>query len=313
VKIYATSLNPVDWKVQKYGIFIQTFPAILGTDISGEVEEIGEGVVDFKKGDRVVFQGRFRNDYAGFQQYALGVAATVAKIPDNISYDEASTLPVALSAPYVGLYNQSPHGIGLVPPVSTEGKGKYAGNPIVILGGSSSVGQNTVQLAKLSGFSPIIVTASLYHAEYLETLGATHVIDRNVSGAALASEVNTITQNAPIKYAVDSISSADTQQSGYGLLASGGKLVIFLDVAVKTTNDKDIVRALGTSAHPPNAKLLGTLYHDNLEQLLKEGAIKPNRADVLPNGLAGIPDGLKRLEMNQVSRSKLVAHPQETE
>ena len=53
VKIFAASLNPVDWKVQKYGIFIQTFPAILGTDISGEVEEIGEGVVDFRKGDRV--------------------------------------------------------------------------------------------------------------------------------------------------------------------------------------------------------------------------------------------------------------------
>ena len=133
---------------------------------------------------------------------------------------------------------------------------------------------SAIQLAKLSGFSPIIVTASLPHAEYLKTLGATHVIDRKVSGAALASEVNTITQNAPVKYAVDSISSADTQQSGYDLLASGGKLVIFLDVAVKTTNDKVIIRALGTSAHPPNVELLATLYHDNLERLLKEGAIK---------------------------------------
>ena len=133
---------------------------------------------------------------------------------------------------------------------------------------------SAIQLAKLSGFSPIIVTASLHHAEYLETLGATHVIDRKVSGAALASEVNTITENAPIKYAVDSISSADTQQSGYDLLASGGKLVIFLDIAVRTTNDKEIIRALGTSAHPPNVELLGTLYHDNLERLLKEGVIK---------------------------------------
>ena len=47
---------------------------------------------------------------------------------------------------------------------------------------------SAIQLAKLSGFSPIIVTASLHHAEHLEALGATHVIDRNVSGAALASE-----------------------------------------------------------------------------------------------------------------------------
>ena len=49
---------------------------------------------------------------------------------------------MALTAAYAGLYSQKPHGLGLVPPISPEGKGKYAGNPIVILGGSSSVGQN---------------------------------------------------------------------------------------------------------------------------------------------------------------------------
>lgn len=53
VKVQAAALNPVDWKIQKYGIFVQTYPAILGTDISGDVEEIGEDVTDFKKGDRV--------------------------------------------------------------------------------------------------------------------------------------------------------------------------------------------------------------------------------------------------------------------
>ena len=53
VKIKATALNPVDWKVQKYGILVGTYPAILGSDIAGDVEELGEGITDFKKGDRV--------------------------------------------------------------------------------------------------------------------------------------------------------------------------------------------------------------------------------------------------------------------
>ena len=53
VKIKAAALNPVDWKVQKYGVFVDTYPAILGTDIAGDVEELGEGVTDLKKGDRV--------------------------------------------------------------------------------------------------------------------------------------------------------------------------------------------------------------------------------------------------------------------
>ena len=133
---------------------------------------------------------------------------------------------------------------------------------------------SAIQLAKLSGFSPIITTSSLHHADYLKTLGATHVVDRKVSSADLASEVNAITQNVPIKYVVDSISTADTQQSGYDLLASGGKLVIFLPIAVKKTDDKEVFHVLGTSAHPANAKLLESLYHDNLERLLREGDIK---------------------------------------
>ena len=53
VKIQAAALNPVDWKIQKYGIIVPTLPAILGSDIAGDVEELGEGVTDFQKGDRV--------------------------------------------------------------------------------------------------------------------------------------------------------------------------------------------------------------------------------------------------------------------
>lgn len=53
IKIHATSLNPVDWKIQKYGAFLEDYPAILGTDVAGDIEELGEGVTEFKKGDRV--------------------------------------------------------------------------------------------------------------------------------------------------------------------------------------------------------------------------------------------------------------------
>lgn len=182
--------------------------------------------------------------------------------------------------------------MGLVPPISSEGRGKYAGNPIVILGGSSSVGQNgtlayhllkgatsnidysAIQLAKLSGFSPIVTTASLKHADYLKSLGATHVIDRSVPASVLASEISSITQNGPIKYAVDSISEPHTQQNGHDLLAPGGQLAVFGPVAAKTTEEKDVFLVYGSLRHPPNIELLETFYHDNLEQLLKEGAIK---------------------------------------
>jgi len=55
IKVHAVGLNPADWKMQKEGAFndIMTFPAVLGVDIAGEVDEIGEGVTHFQRGDRV--------------------------------------------------------------------------------------------------------------------------------------------------------------------------------------------------------------------------------------------------------------------
>jgi NADPH:quinone reductase-like Zn-dependent oxidoreductase len=53
VKIYATALNPVDYKIKDYGIFVEEYPAVLGNDAAGIVEAVGEGVKAFVKGDRV--------------------------------------------------------------------------------------------------------------------------------------------------------------------------------------------------------------------------------------------------------------------
>lgn len=54
VKVKAAALNPVDWKIQHAHFPVDApLPLILGTDIAGEVEEVGEGVTRFLKGDRV--------------------------------------------------------------------------------------------------------------------------------------------------------------------------------------------------------------------------------------------------------------------
>ncbi|KAF8188627.1 chaperonin 10-like protein [Pholiota molesta] len=270
VKIIATSLNPVDWKIQKYGIIIENYPAILGTDVSGEVEEVGEGVIEFKKGDRVFTQGQIVNGRASFQQYAITLATSLARIPDNTSFDEASTFPVALNVVYVGLYNEYPYGIGMAPPISADTQGIYGGTAIIILGGASSVGQNgTYQLAKISGFSPIITTASLKHTDYLKALGATEIT------------------SAPIKI-VSMLSSESTQRT-------------VLSPTVKPEQGKIVIGALGILREPPNVELLEKFYHDVISALLR----RPNNIEVLPGGLA-------RMQSDQVSKLKLVVHPQET-
>lgn len=55
VKIYATALNPLDWKTRAYNLsYVTEWPAVLGSDAAGVVEELGEGVTGFEKGDKVL-------------------------------------------------------------------------------------------------------------------------------------------------------------------------------------------------------------------------------------------------------------------
>ncbi|KAG6879795.1 hypothetical protein C0992_011593 [Termitomyces sp. T32_za158] len=289
VKVFATGLNPVDWKIQKYGAFVKEFPAVVGSDLAGEVEAVGEGVMSFKKGDRVFAQGTFESDFASYQQYTLTYAATTAIIPARFSYEDVATIPVALTAAYVGFYNVKPFGLGLARP--TEAKNQ------------------ALQLAKLSGFSPIITTASLQHTEFLKYIGATYVLDRNLATDALKAEIMKMT-NKPIDIVYDAISVPGTQQTGHDLLAPGGNLITVLPLSITKNDNLNHTQVTGILRLPQNMELLAGLYA-KLSQFLEEGAIKasPNRFKVLPGGLEGIITGLKELENNQVSGVKLVARP----
>ncbi|OSX61003.1 hypothetical protein POSPLADRAFT_1034548 [Postia placenta MAD-698-R-SB12] len=310
VKVHACALNPVDWKIQAYEIYINKFPAVHGVDIAGTVEALGEGVTGFAKGDRVLTQGVINEiTHGGFQQYTLSNADVTAKIPDNISFDQASTVPLGLATAVINLYSA---GLALTPPWADGGAGKYAGKPIVVFAGASSVGQYVIQVAKLSGFGPIITTASPHNAAYLQGLGATHVLDRALSGDALRAAVKQIT-SAPIEVVFDAVSGADTQNVGYELLAPDGTMVIVLANAVpeaKQTKDRKI-QSVFANVNVPQNRALGRSLYAQLTGLLETGAIKPNRVEVLPNGLHGIILGLAKLREG-VSNVKLVGHPQET-
>ena len=55
VRNRAVAVNPVDWKIQTSGgAFLKAWPVVLGTDIAGDVHEVGSNVTKFKKGDRVL-------------------------------------------------------------------------------------------------------------------------------------------------------------------------------------------------------------------------------------------------------------------
>ncbi|CAE6482254.1 unnamed protein product [Rhizoctonia solani] len=307
VKVTAAAINPVDWKIQDYGWeFVEKYPAVLGTDGAGVIEAVGPAVTDFKPGDKIFFQGFYgRIDETTFQEKSIVETDIISKIPDNITEDEASTIPVAALAALVGLFQ----GTGIDVPANgptAQGRG------VLILGGSSSVGQFGIQLARIAGFSPIVTTASAQHADLLKSLGATHVLDRNVDAKTIQSAFPT-----PVSLVLDSISAASTQSLAFDVLTtpslvSGAHLAVGLPIAdyikEKNTGDKVTVNHFFGSSH--TYRDLSIPFWKNVGQWIKDGSFVPNRVQVVKGGLVALPEALD-LSRKGVSGVKIVIHPQE--
>lgn len=176
VRNAAIAINPLDWLLQENALLPWLdYPAVLGSDIAGEVAAIGADVTRFKVGDRVLGQavGTTVNDPAqgAFQTHTVVPENMTSPIPDTMAFTEAAVLPLGLGTAACGLYQQV-H-LGLAPPslapIATE-------QVVLIWGASSSVGCNAVQLAVASGYQCVAVAATR-HTGLLKRLGATLVLD----------------------------------------------------------------------------------------------------------------------------------------
>ncbi|KAG2340284.1 hypothetical protein BDR05DRAFT_967043 [Suillus weaverae] len=112
----------------------------------------------------------------------------------------------------------------------------------------------------------------------------------------------------------DTISLQNTQTVGWGSLVQNGILVLTLPASVKEDEGKGrkTVFTIGSPHLPHNHELFRNSWA-MVEKWLSKGIIQPNDHEILPNGLEGIIGGLEMMRMGQVSGTKLVAHPQETQ
>ncbi|GMP90288.1 hypothetical protein CsSME_00041490 [Camellia sinensis var. sinensis] len=179
LKLEATSLNPVDWKIQKgilRPLFPRKFPCIPATDIAGEVVEVGSGVTKFKAGDKVVavlshFSG------GGLAEFAVASETLTVPKPPEVSAAEVASLPVAALTAHQAL--TQPAGVKL------DGTGPTKN--ILITAASGGVGHYAVQLAKL-GNTHVTATCGARNIGFVKSLGADEVIDyKTPEGQALKS------------------------------------------------------------------------------------------------------------------------------
>ncbi len=164
VKVYASSINPVEWKMRKGMLKLLTgsrFPIILGFDVSGEVIEVGSQVTQFKPKD-LVYARLDQLTGGAYAEYAAVAEKVAALKPTNITHEQAAAVPLA--------------GMTALQALRDEGQLKV-GQKVLINGASGGVGTFAVQIAKALGAAEVTGVCGSKNLELVKSLGADSVID----------------------------------------------------------------------------------------------------------------------------------------
>lgn len=197
VKVFATSVNPLDYQVRRgdYKNELQ-LPVITGHDISGEIVELGPGVENFKIGDQVYYTPEIFKGYGSYAEYHCAHESIIALKPKNLSHLEAATLPLAAGTAWEMLVTRAQLKIN---------------QSILIHGGAGGVGIPTIQIAKAMG-AIVYTTARKVHHKFLLELGADYVIDYETEN--YIDVIQQLTNNNGVDIIIDTIGGNTLSDSG---------------------------------------------------------------------------------------------------
>ncbi|KAK2027042.1 zinc-binding dehydrogenase [Colletotrichum zoysiae] len=330
----AVAINPVDWYKQEGGDFLYDwvkYPMILGSDVAGEVVEVGPGIsaARFKVGDRVLGlavgldKRSNKTSEGGFQKYVVLRANLTSTIPDFVSFEQACVLPLATATSACGLFDKDY--LNLQRPRLDASP---TGETLLVWGGSTSVGCNAIQLAVGAGYE-VIATASPKNFEYLKTLGAKEVFDyrsatvvrdiiaafrgRTSAGAiaigsnSLVPCVNIIAASKGRKFVAQASIGSGKPPTGMTGLASLVWAVASESATVFVKGKVSGVRSKFIWGSDLMATDVGAaIYQDFLPDAMAQGKFTPApKAEVVGNGLESIQEAFG-ISYRGVSAKKLV-------
>ncbi|EHK96978.1 GroES-like protein [Glarea lozoyensis ATCC 20868] len=305
VKNHAVALNIVDFARQFMGNALfpwDKYPCILGSDVAGEVQEVGTSVKNFKVGDRVLGMAvglkTGRPADAAFQAYTVLPAHMASSIPSSVSFEDAAVIPLAISTAACGMYQKEY--LALQHP--TAPRRQDTGETILIWGGASSVGTNAIQMAIASGYD-VISTASPKNWDYVQKLGVNLVFDYHSD-----------TVVSDIVKAFDGKKSAGALSIGQGATSIcaeivskiGGKQFVASASPLPPQLPEGVASKFIFGSDLKDNEVGPAIYVDFIPAALKDGSFVPSPPSrVVGKGLEDIQKGLNELTKG-VSAEKLV-------
>jgi NADPH:quinone reductase-like Zn-dependent oxidoreductase len=168
VEVKATSINPLDWRIRSGELKMMTGkvppPRVLGSDYAGVISQVGHNITNYKQGDEVFGQINGMKIKEGtYAQYLKVTQTDIAFKPDNISFEEAASIPLVSSTAYTALNK-----------IAKLQKGQH----VFINGGTGGVGSASIQIAKALG-AIVTTSVSAKNIDHAKTLGADIVMDYN--------------------------------------------------------------------------------------------------------------------------------------
>jgi NADPH:quinone reductase-like Zn-dependent oxidoreductase len=162
VQVKASGVNPLDTKIRagKAPHAKRILPAVLGLDLAGVVEQVGDGVTGFAPGDEVYGMTGGVGDLQGsLAEYAAVDARLLAHKPASLSMQEAAALPLVVITAWEGLVDRAQ---------------VRKGHKVLVHGGAGGIGQVAVQIARARG-AEVYATGSARSLETIQRLGATPI------------------------------------------------------------------------------------------------------------------------------------------